>query len=305
MAAANPIGYKFSWSPAAALSALQNTALYRRDGAEVKVDGSMLLSAAVPSSVGVEGSPDARLEMYPNRDSLSYEAPYGLEGVETMFRGTLRYAGFSERVAALLAAGFASKESLALLAADDAESKKRSRPVPWLELSAAVVECPQTEDVAAVRAALQARLSAATTFTGDVGVALGFFEWLGLLSASEHAARRGSPMGALASLLEERLKYGPQERDMVVMQHAFGIEHADGRRERLTATLTAFGEPGGHSAMARTVGFPVGISTALILQGKIAQPGVHAPLKPHFYEPVLAGLAEAGIELQHETSAWA
>ena len=44
--------------------------------------------------VEVEGV--GRLEGYPNRDSISYLEHFGLNGVHTMIRGTLRHPGFCE-----------------------------------------------------------------------------------------------------------------------------------------------------------------------------------------------------------------
>ena len=40
--------------------------------------------------VGSDGS------AYPNRDSLKYRSLFGLDQIETMIRGTLRYPGWSE-----------------------------------------------------------------------------------------------------------------------------------------------------------------------------------------------------------------
>lgn len=37
-----------------------------------------------------------------------------------------------------------------------------------------------------------------------------------------------SILDALASVLAEKLKYGPGERDMIMMQHKFKIVNADG-----------------------------------------------------------------------------
>ncbi len=63
--------------------------------------GTELLGAA--SEVDI--FPALGLEVLPNRDSLSYESVYGIEGAPTVFRGTLRYKGFSRRMRALQLAG--------------------------------------------------------------------------------------------------------------------------------------------------------------------------------------------------------
>ena len=63
------------------------------------------------------------------------------------------------------------------------------------------------------------------------------------------------------ALLEEKLTYTPQERDLCLMHHEFGVELKDGGTEVLTSTLLAYGEDdnerwGGeyHSSMSKTVG---------------------------------------------------
>jgi saccharopine dehydrogenase-like NADP-dependent oxidoreductase len=65
----------------------------------------------------------------------------------------------------------------------------------------------------------------------------------------------------------------------------------------ITSTLEAYGERGGYSAMARTVGVPCGIATRLVLDGEPAllKPGVHAPYTKEICDPLRAKLEEEGI----------
>jgi hypothetical protein len=59
-----------------------------------------------------------------------------------------------------------------------------------------------------------------------------------------------------------------------------------------------YGIPGGDTSMARTVGLPAAIAVRLILQGELpGLTGVHVPMIPEIYEPVLAELADLGIGL--------
>lgn len=98
----NCLGYKFSWSPRGVLLATQNDARYMRNGRIVKVSGAELLQAAVD----VDIHPALKFEGLPNRDSLKYIELYRLEGIETMFRGTLRYKVAREReMIVLIASG--------------------------------------------------------------------------------------------------------------------------------------------------------------------------------------------------------
>lgn len=65
-------------------------------------------------------------------------------------------------------------------------------------------------------------------------------------------------------------------------QHKFYVENADGSKSIRTSTLLDFGAPigsGGYSSMAKLVGIPCGISVQLVLDGKIAKPGILAPVR--------------------------
>jgi saccharopine dehydrogenase-like NADP-dependent oxidoreductase len=89
VAADNPLRYKFSWSPRGALNAAGNSAQYLANDEVVQVPGDKLLLAATPSN----RFPTLRLEVLPNRDSLSYRELYGIPEVRSICRGTLRYEG--------------------------------------------------------------------------------------------------------------------------------------------------------------------------------------------------------------------
>jgi saccharopine dehydrogenase-like NADP-dependent oxidoreductase len=95
------------------------------------------------------------------------------------------------------------------------------------------------------------------------------------------------------------MAYAPGERDLVMLQHKFIIEWANGTKETRTSTLEAYGSPSGqgHSAMARTVGVPCGIATQLILDGKLNTIGVHAPYTKEICDLLRVELEKEGIGL--------
>ena len=62
-------------------------------------------------------------------------------------------------------------------------------------------------------------------------------------------------------------------------------------------SLVARGEDAVHTAMAKTVGLPLGIAARLLLQGKLKSTGVVIPVHAEFYTPVLQELKTLGIEL--------
>ncbi len=63
----------------------------------------------------------------------------------------------------------------------------------------------------------------------------------------------------------------------------------------ITSTLEAYGAPGGHSAMALTVGVPCGIATQLLLDGVISTPGVLVPYTKEICDPLREQLEKEGI----------
>jgi saccharopine dehydrogenase (NADP+, L-glutamate forming) len=120
-----------------------------------------------------------------------------------------------------------------------------------------------------------------------------------MFAADPLPAESISPLDALVARMVERLQYKPGERDMIVLQHSFVAEYPD-RTERLRSTLVAFGEPGGETAMSRTVGLPAAIGVLRVLDGTIAERGVVVPVSPAVYNPILDELASLGIAFQEE-----
>lgn len=88
--ATNPMGYKFSWNPGAAIKASRNEATFLRAGKKV-VAPEPLKEVTYDDSVSVA----MKFEVYPNRDSIVFQERFGMRDCETFIRGTFRYKGFS------------------------------------------------------------------------------------------------------------------------------------------------------------------------------------------------------------------
>jgi saccharopine dehydrogenase-like NADP-dependent oxidoreductase len=86
----NPLGYKFSWNPGAAIKASKNIATYMKDGEKV-VTNEPLKTVEECDDVSVA----FKLESYPNRDSTVFMPRFGMSDCETFIRGTYRFQGFS------------------------------------------------------------------------------------------------------------------------------------------------------------------------------------------------------------------
>jgi saccharopine dehydrogenase (NADP+, L-glutamate forming) len=79
------------------------------------------------------------------------------------------------------------------------------------------------------------------------------------------------------------------------------IEYEIGQKKStIKSSLIVKGADSIHTAMAKTVGLPLGIAAKLILEEKIIEPGLHIPVLPFIYEPVLKELREYDI-IFHES----
>jgi saccharopine dehydrogenase (NADP+, L-glutamate forming) len=144
---------------------------------------------------------------------------------------------------------------------------------------------------------LRARLAARAGVAADSEV-MERLAWAGLLSDRPIERTLAAPLDVLEDLLASRMPYAPDERDLVVLRHEFGIVDRDGRARSEESTLVAYGEPGGDSAMARTVSLPAAAAVRLILDGTIRATGVRIPVDAEIYEPVLAALEPRGIRFE-------
>lgn len=276
----NPLGYKFSWSPRGVVLAGRNDARYLENGRVVEVPNARLF--ATHYLVWVDGLGD--FEAYPNRDSLPYIDLYNIPETETMYRGTLRNLGWCDVMQKLNQLGYLSLDE------DPSLPGKTFRQV-----MAERIAKPDTAD-------LKTDLAAFLNVSPNSGVMMAL-EWLGLLD-EQPVPKRTTLLDILADQMLRKMPYREGERDMVVLVHDFVAKYPD-RSERIISTLIDFGVPGGDTAMARTVALPAAIACRLILEREIQLTGVHIPVLPEIYEPVLEELQQLGIELEERVGALA
>ena len=272
----NPFGYKFSWAPRGVILATKNPGRYLKDGEVVDIPGERLLTHHWP--VAIEGV--GKLESLTNRDALPYTETYGIPNVRSMFRGTLRYPGWCETMGKIAELGFLDET-----ARDDLGG------LGFRELTARLIGNTGGNLKTALAKAL--RVDPTAKVIADL-------EWLGLLSDDPLPTKANTLLDVLAERMLEKMKYAPGERDMIVMQHEFTVKYPD-RAEKLTSTLIDYGVPHGDSAMSRLVALPAAIAVKLILKGKIDLTGVHIPVRPEIYEPVLAELSGMGVAFTEAT----
>jgi saccharopine dehydrogenase-like NADP-dependent oxidoreductase len=281
----NPFGYKFSWSPKGMLLASRNPARFRRDGEIVEIPGEELFDNYWP--VYVEGL--GEFEGYPNRDSMPYAETYGIQPTDWMFRGTLRNLGWCATLKKFAEMGLLDDTPLA----DASNTPGESVPSTFRELTAWLLDVGTDTDLAEYLAG-QWGLCHDSKPIADLA-------WLGLFSDDPLPKDKRTPIDIMAAHMEAKMAYQPGERDMLVMQHEFVAEYPD-RREAITATMIDFGVPHGDTSMSRTVGLPAAIAVRMILHDELSGlTGVHMPVIPEIYLPVLAELAELGISLTEKT----
>jgi saccharopine dehydrogenase-like NADP-dependent oxidoreductase len=273
----NPMGYKFSWSPKGVILAGKNPAQYLEDGKIVKIESGDLFNHYWPMTVeGME------LEYYPNRNSLQYIDLYGLEGIDTMFRGTFRYPTWCETLQSLFDLGLM-----------DQEVKDDLQNLTWRELIKRILGYDGKE----VKMEVARRLD-----KDPQAECLSRIEWLGLFS-DQKLPEGDSYLDVLAKQFLDKLGgFAQDEKDMIIMLHEFIAEYPDNKKEKITSTLLDFGIPGGDSSMARTVSLPVAIAVRMILEGEIADKGVIIPTKPQVYNPILDELEKMDIAFKEETT---
>lgn len=272
----NPFGYKFSWAPRGVVLATKNPGRYLKDGEVVDIPGERLLTHHWP--VAIEGF--GTLETLTNRDALPYAETYEIPSVKSMFRGTLRYPGWCETMGKIAEIGLL-----------DETTRDDLGKLSFRELTAKLIGSAGRDLKNNLAKAL--RVEPTSKVLADL-------EWLGLLSDDPLPVKAKSLIDVLAQRMLEKMQYAPGERDMIVMQHEFIAQYPD-RTEKFTSTLLDYGIPHGDSAMSRLVALPAAIAVRLILEGKIDLTGVHIPVLPQIYEPVLAELSELGVAFEEKT----
>lgn len=110
-----------------------------------------------------------------------------------------------------------------------------------------------------------------------------------------------SSADVLQFALERKLALGKDDQDMIVMLHEISYETEEGDSQQISSTLIVKGEDPLRTAMAKTVGLPLGIAAKLILQDKIHLTGLQIPILSQIYQPVLAELQEHGIVFYEST----
>jgi saccharopine dehydrogenase (NADP+, L-glutamate forming) len=275
----NPWRYKFTWNPRNVVMAGQGTAKYLQQGQFKYIPYQQLFRRTTPVNVPDYGA----FEGYPNRDSLQYREAYGLQGIKTMVRGTLRNKGFCSAWDIFVQLG----------CTDDTYRMEDVAHLTHLDFINSFLDYHSEWSV---EEKIAHRLGVSLE-----GPELQRLNWSGLFDNTLVGLQEGTPAQLLEHILNKRWKLASHDRDMIVMWHRF-LFLKDGREQEIQASLVALGDNSIRTAMAKTVGLPLAIAASLLLQEKIKLTGVRIPVVREIYEPVLLELKSLGIELQERST---
>ncbi len=256
----NPWHYKVSWNPRNVVLAGKPGAVYKLNNETLQLPYRLLFDPG--RTVDIPGH--GRLCWYPNRNSLPYIPLYGLQESSTFIRTTLRHPGFC---------------------------------IGWKK----IVDLDLTNEIKRYNTSEMSYKTFLETHLGDNGftdVEPGpektLLTYLGLYE--DEKINKGSCTAAdiLQAAVEKKLKLEPEDKDMIIMLHdiAYDLESTP---QKTRSALIVKGENSIRTAMAKTVGLPLGIAAVLILQQKISLTGLHIPVVPEIYVPVLEALGKEGI----------
>jgi saccharopine dehydrogenase-like NADP-dependent oxidoreductase len=328
----NPWHYKISWNPRNVVMAGKTGAVYKENDQIEKMKYENLFDSGRVVDIPEIGY----LSWYPNRDSLSYISLYELGSVHTFIRTTLRYPefcfgwkhivdlkltdesiqydtdgmtlqqffklhfdnhGFSDWLEKQLIGKFDKTkqllEKLMLLIETEKEANPGDKKA--MQEFMMVDEAGRLEDINLE----EVKNTAAATVAGqmhEANLSMKQLFYLGM-DDGDTVINKGkcSAADVLQFALEKKLVLRPQDQDMIVMLHE--IEYTVAEKDfAVSSHLIVKGEDNLRTAMAKTVGLPLGIVAKLILQGKLALTGLHIPVIPEIYEPVLKELEKHDVK---------
>ncbi|HEY9340759.1 MAG TPA: saccharopine dehydrogenase C-terminal domain-containing protein [Hanamia sp.] len=267
----NPWHYKITWNPANVVTAGNAGAVYLEKNKTIEIPYPDIFKDG-KNRIDIPGL--FPLAWYANRDSLSYLDTYDLHGAETFIRTTLRYPSFCTGWNKIVNMDFTNNNDHELI-------KDCKTFAGWFQLKKKVFiwenENSWDEDQFLNPEFLKQ------------------IDYLGMRNPEIIPFEVTHSASLLQYLLEKKLAMKAEDKDMIVMLHEMEYV-SDDKNKQIRSCLIVKGEDQIHTAMAKTVGLPLGIAAKLILQNKIKLTGLHIPVIPEIYEPVLEELKLNGIQ---------
>lgn len=276
----NPWNYKFTWNPRnVVLAGAGGAVKFIQEGKYKYIPYHQLFRRTEIIEVDGYGS----FEGIANRDSLAYRETYGLHDIPTLYRGTLRRPGYSRAWDVFVKLG-ATDDSYVI---EDSENMSHRE---FINLFLAY----NPNDSIELKLMHYLRIDA----DDDIMHKL---KWLGIFDDTKIGLKEATPAQILEHILKQKWSMKPDDKDMIVMHHIFGYE-LNGEKKQIESGMVTKGKDKDNTAMARTVGIPVGIGVKMILNKTIRATGVRVPVTPDIYEPVLKELENYDIKFTEKES---
>ena len=266
--------YKFTWNPRnGVLAGPGGAAKFIQEGTYKYIPYHKLFRRT--EFLEVEGF--GRFEAYANRDSLKYREVYGLQNVDTCYRGTIRRVGFSKAWDVFVQLGMTDDTYII----DDSEHMSNRdfvnlflpyHPTDSVEIKFRHQLKIDQDDV------IWDKLLELDLFNKSVVTGL----------------KNATPAQMLEKILSHNWTLQPEDKDMIVMYHKIGYE-INGEQKQIDSTMVCLGDDQTYTAMAKTVGLPVAIATLKILNSEIQTTGVQLPISKEVYLPILEELEKYGV----------
>lgn len=273
----NPWHYKFTWNPRNVVVAGQGTACFIENSEYKYIPYNRIFSQIETIDVPQLGE----YEAYANRDSLHYRKLYGLENIPTLYRATIRYKGYCKAWNSLVKLGWT----------EDTYKIIDSEKLTYKQLVEAFIGKTEIRNS---KSEIKIRMA---KFLGEDenSEVMQKLDWLGIFSDKKTGLKNATPAMILQRLLQEKWRMKESDKDMIIMQHYFEYDLKRDRK-KLISTMVIKGEDSLRTAMAKTVGLPLGIFVKLFLKQKIKLKGVQIPTMKQVYEPILEELKVFGID---------
>ncbi|KAJ3427661.1 alpha-aminoadipic semialdehyde synthase [Anaeramoeba flamelloides] len=208
-----------------------------------------------------------QFEWYPNRDSIPSSSVYGLEGINTFIRGTIRFPGTIRLWVCLDYLGFLDNTTKYDLLNQSYEgfSKLVTKASENVDLIAHIKK--KIEQLGITKGSTQS-------------LVIDQLKELGLLQQNKIGLKDVTCEDIMTNLISTNWKFEENHQDQLIMKIVF-VNDYEGELVIISRDFVAVGNPvGGVSAMAKTVSNPLVNSALDYLKGRLLlKPGLEIPSK--------------------------
>ncbi len=271
----NPWQYKFTWNPRNVVMAGNGTVKFIQEGKFKYIPYHRLFKRTEVIHIPGYGY----FEGYANRDSLKYLDLYELQGIRTLYRGTLRRPGFCRAWDVFVQLG----------ATDDSYKMEGVAQMTHRQfINSFLAYNPYDSVELKLAHYLNLELDSEEMYK---------LKKIGIFENEPVGLEEGTPAQILEHILKKKWTLDPSDKDMVVMWHKFNFLE-NGESREIQSSMVAVGDDAINTAMAKTVGLPIAIAAKHVLSGNISLKGVFIPTLNEIYTPILEELDQLGFQFE-------